>query len=53
MSFLAFLICFALGVWADAKFDVWGRGIALWRRFQAWRRFRENKPDDRYPPEGQ
>lgn len=51
MSVLWLLAGIVIGVWAQATFNLWARAVALWRRFQAWRRFRDT--DDRYPPEGQ
>lgn len=51
MSVLWLTLGILIGLYAQARFDLWQKVVTLWRRFQAWRRFRDT--DDRYPPEGQ
>lgn len=38
MSLISGVLCFADGVWAESSFDLSGRVLQLWRRWQSWRK---------------
>ena len=38
MTLILCLLSFAAGVYAESRFDLSGRALQLWRRFNAWRK---------------
>lgn len=38
MTILALTLAFVAGAYAEHAFDLSGRAVELWRRYEAWRR---------------